>query len=522
MKLLRLNNGNNLLSQWSNFLNGLKIKPFSKIALQNISMEVNNKIVINDSNDRCQVQLVRNPKAFMARNELSSPIDVIVEHGEYLPNQLVEELNRAFNAAMDYGAGTDATSGMQFRISLSTATPAKMTIEYAKTNKSRLTEVVTKNLANGVSLPVEDLLGYIKTTGSGNTFDGWLYSKLPFSRSSGTVQARIRRLPAVPSIPGTPGTTNNSNWIFGLSNNLFSTDATQTVMNLVDFQYAFYSLGDGKVYIKTPLFSKFYWTDETNARMNMIMEISLGKIRFRFDRSGETTWTQEFDYDYAPNYNIAFCIKEQDNVELVDDPSHTPTQQPLTNCLSYFRGAFASLDAGGNLIEAMPTNIIKKYADTILSEDYILANDIGEEIGLGVNSYRFFYFGISRLGNILGYETDALIVANTEDGSLVGTYDFQAREYPTSLVLYVPNLKLDSYSSTTGKRENILAVLPDVTFIDNEYVYETNNPIFIDIDNSLYQDLDNLMVKIVSGDELSNQPLLLTDSGCTMTVLIDG
>ena len=68
-----------------------------------------------------------------------------------------------------------------------------------------------------------------------------------------------------------------------------------------------------------------------------------------------------------------------------------------------------------------------------------------------------------------------------------------------------------------------MAILPDVNFQSDtyKYVYQVPFPLFIDIDNANTTSLDVIIVKIVAGDELDNKPFEITNSGCTLSVLID-
>ena len=106
-------------------------------------------------------------------------------------------------------------------------------------------------------------------------------------------------------------------------------------------------------------------------------------------------------------------------------------------------------------------------------------------------TYRFIYFGNSELGNVLGYSAN-IHEGLAGDSLFTSDYNFFIRVLPTSLTIYLPNLRLSSYNSKTQKRENILAVLPDVNFQTDTYkfVYTVSNPIFISMDNDNSFSLD--------------------------------
>ena len=79
MKLLKLNNGQSLTSLWSNNFNELNIKPFSKIALKNVSINTDESYTIGPDNDTFQIQTVENEDI----DQLDTPIDVEIAHKTY-------------------------------------------------------------------------------------------------------------------------------------------------------------------------------------------------------------------------------------------------------------------------------------------------------------------------------------------------------------------------------------------------------------------------------------------------------
>ena len=98
MKLLKLNNGNVLTSQWVNYFNDLKIKPFAKIALNNITLQIDNTIVISNDNNTFQIQVVKknNPNPLV----LDHPIDILLTNGNYTYAQLLQHVEDRLNYMM--------------------------------------------------------------------------------------------------------------------------------------------------------------------------------------------------------------------------------------------------------------------------------------------------------------------------------------------------------------------------------------------------------------------------------------
>lgn len=499
MKLLKLNNGSTLSSQWTNNLTGLVIKPNSKIALQNISMEASNEIDINDTNNTFQIQIVHEDPENIQANIITHPIDIEIPNKVYVGiDELLREMTKQLNFAMDYGIGAFAppSEALQWKVDKN---DTKVIIYFTKTSQRKMTDIKVVNMD-----PAEIITGggrgFMKNGGQNNKFDAFVYTKIPISISCFKVGTHIAR----------DGGT-NSHWIFGLSSHLFNSLGSE--LTLDDFDYAIYSRGDGNVYFIGKGINETDLGPELENPRGISIKLSLGKVSFIY--AGITSAL--FDFEYGENYHFCFTameISEESELGVVglqDDPV-----QPLV----WAPAAFLKTLDNGDAVADFP-NIYQSYP--IGEPDILMIGDDAVLPPNPVNEFRYAYFGNSRLGQILGFDPVIVHQSLVLDGSFNADSNYFQRLYPTSLLVYMPSLKLESYSASSGGRENILAVLPNVDFTSTgEYVYETNSPVFIDIDNAQAQNLDYLMVKVVSGDEQTNSPLHIAESGCTITVLIDG
>lgn len=487
MKLLRLNNGSTLLSQWTNYLNGLKIKKGARIALQNISMEVSNDIVINDENDSFLIQVERNPEADTDAGEFTQALEIGVPHGTYKSiNAILEQVQLNLNGNMSFGQPEELA--LQFKVNLDASN--KVAINFAKTGVEALQDTDVKMINMEIALlpnvgPPDGVIGFMKTVGPEDRFCGTMVSDIPFSWSSGGIECYMRN-------DGLP-----SHWCYGLTKIIPTIDID---MNPVEFDYCLFSLGDRNVLYKANNIVGIF-SVEQNDLQEIKIEVSQSRILFYY---GGSTFSVPFVY--STNYHVCFSAMENSTVGIATSD----------NIFKWTKSAFFEKDSvSGNIKPILDSS-------TYTNDSVQYYNPNTNEPLTATNGWRYLSFAGSKLGNVLGFN-DEFKTVYLQNGKFVGDYPYYTRLFPSQLTVYTPNLKLESYSSTGGTRENILAILPDVDYqaTTHSYVHESNNLVFIDIDNNNEQNLDLLMIKIVAGDEKFNQPLELTESGCTISILID-
>ena len=134
MKLLRVNNGSNLTTFWTNNFGDLKIKPNSQIALQNISMALENTYIINAANDTFTVQAEQ--EHFPPPHALTGVrATVKIPHGEYKSfESLLSITEYQLNASMTGGFADTAQRGLQWLVNYDTTDSKKVAIRYAQTD----------------------------------------------------------------------------------------------------------------------------------------------------------------------------------------------------------------------------------------------------------------------------------------------------------------------------------------------------------------------------------------------------
>ena len=89
----------------AHFQDNILIKPYSKIALYNLSLEINDRtFIINETNDRFRMKLTQTGAVY----------DVELDHGLYTLDNFASELNHALNGCFPSDGG--ARTGFQFNV----------------------------------------------------------------------------------------------------------------------------------------------------------------------------------------------------------------------------------------------------------------------------------------------------------------------------------------------------------------------------------------------------------------------
>ena len=332
--------------------------------------------------------------------------------------------------------------------------------------------------------PANARVGYVKDAGLGGAFDGYMFSNVPLSMSSGQVHCRMRRT-----------ANTNSSWIFGLATNILP------IMDLNAYVHAIYSLGDGNVNYKTPDGNGLIALEANNLR-GINISYELEKIYFTYDG----TTTAGLDFVHGKDYKLCFSAMELDTVGLEDDPAFRQIQ--------VINSAFVTVDNNGN--------VVQNTDSLVYNPNHGYVDDDGNPKLTFTTAYRYISFVGSNFGNILGFQNVEYIQGSAGNSFFRAQYAYLNRVFPTSLIVYIPSLQLQSYSNTSQSRENILAILPDVNFQNDTYtyVYQAPQPIFIDINNISDLAIANLAVNIIPGDQLRNQPIAIPANGCTLSILI--
>lgn len=168
-----------------------------------------------------------------------------------------------------------------------------------------------------------------------------------------------------------------------------------------------------------------------------------------------------------------------------------------------------------------------EYNDTLPNVYAINESDSNFDIGFGAmptppgNLNILFTLNFTKPGlrEILGYETDTLAYKGISK-TFVSPNPYNMLTIPSTLVIEIPTIKLNSYDGLLGTRRNILAVLPNQQVVNEErLLYSVQNPIMLDIDNQFDINLRSIRARISNGDD--DGSLLEVFDRIELTLLID-
>lgn len=112
-------------------------------------------------------------------------------------------------------------------------------------------------------------------------------------------------------------------------------------------------------------------------------------------------------------------------------------------------------------------------------------------------------FGSISLATFLGFTNVSIPQTGTIKG-IEYTYESNNRfiisDVIDSFIFQLININLESYDSLSKQRKNILSVIPKTESINNQIIYEPNNLIFLDINNTDTLNLRNIKAQILKND----------------------
>lgn len=124
------------------------------------------------------------------------------------------------------------------------------------------------------------------------------------------------------------------------------------------------------------------------------------------------------------------------------------------------------------------------------------------------------------VADFLGYDYIRMPQAgyyNVVNYNYISERNFEPTDIADAFMVELLNLKLESYDGLQEQRKNILAIIP-ASNKEGEVIYETNQPLFIDMNNPKELLLRNIRLRVVKPDYSSVAMI----GQSTMVVLIDG
>lgn len=446
----------------NDFKEDIIIKPYSKMALYNLSAEIRTSTFeLTAANNAIEYQL----SALAPIRKINLTPD-IVYNGNNI-NDLFYDMTIKLNEKMEINRGSEY--GRQWKVDL-----------FDK--KVRIRSLLSPSSEyNGIfsSQNVQSLSGgeYRRNGGVVGDYDSFIYWNRPLSKGTTAFKYRFKTEPISEGI------------LFGVSESPFE-DGTALIQEskikhglLVNDLLNYEIYQDG---IKGPPQSfPIGFAIDTNDEM--FFEISEGKINFHLYKSDNTDIILA-SYPYTNNNLYPFIVLvgdfETDNVSInnlrvtLDPYLLTTTEESLTD----------------NLLSSPNQS--------------------------NVNSRMYFQFTSLLFAQFLGFDNVRYPVSGTvltKDLIFSADNQFNPSDLSESYIVELLNINLQSYDSAIKQRRNILNTIVNTTENNDRITYESNYPLYIDMNNAQPLTLRNIRARILKEDG-SN---ITIDGFAQMTVLID-
>jgi hypothetical protein len=459
MKLVRVSTTDPKAQFDNTFDSGIGIPENSAIALQNLSIELDEEeIVIDSTNDTIRYQFTT-----------LTLLTAIIRHGTYQKSNigngvagvdLLYEIRKALNLSLTTSKNQ---IGTEYNVYINN--DKRVAIEW-RTNPSKdpgRTDLPGYPLATTakVTRTGTQANGVYGRSDTGTDRTSYLYVDRFASRGAALWMAEISTKP------------NAGEFIFG-----FTTSNPKNITSFTDnvFEYAIVAFGAGTNYdiIKSGTRSVPGTTKALAAGDTMAVNISGGNVLLNiYDSAGAETNMESYVYD--------------NNVKLYPVIVFAATSGNKVTTLRF---------------TSSPYQDNTEYLFINNDNPNLTTGDIPEQ-GTVQNKEQFMIFGSATLANWLGYNntrhpgSGTVLVKNTNTfnaDTLVSVIDLGQ-----NLIVELLSFDIDSHDGYDGKRRNIVATIP-VESNNGAVQFSPPYPLFIDLQNSTPLVIRNLRLRILKRD----------------------
>lgn len=471
-KLIRLISGAEDTADFSNFFQeDIRLKKNSRVALQSISIQLDDKNIIVDDNNRFfQIQVIgpqvsRNPPLLNPLHRVS------LQKGNYNSDTFILEINRAINAALVWTDRQGVFDEFQ------------CVWTQQQSGKGQLLNIQWNCVSNdtddsiAVATKQVELLGdTITKTGADANWD-YLYTDIAFSRGVGYFIATV---------------SNANNQMDGLCMGLIANVPQSNVTSLEPGDYAFAVYSEGGRYHIVNKGNDLRTTYVPQDGDIIQFTLSEGVITASISNRAAPIIFGTFAYNYPDIFHGAISMYSTGNT--MTDPSFTPSPY-MSNSVSGV--SYHTLNEELTSANYASSNLGAKPSTKSTAHAMILPPSTQKLLGFGRTNYS--------------------LVLNT--GSFLASNPMIDDAIPSSLIIECPSLHLNSYDGAGHRRRNILAIVPALDTQGNNQFYMPSYPIYIDLHNADEQIFNNIQVRVLDNNDY---PVPINpDSGCTLALLID-
>ena len=451
---------------WDNdFKDDIIIKPYSRIALQNIVVETDgDPYIVNQANDTINYQLTSSEGELTAR----------IAHGEYSEvdgatgagqASLLNEIGFAMNKAIAANAGK--ALGLQWQCVKSDKGKIEIGYMTAPVKGSDMGDWTLKNVDLDTSVTPNV---FRRQGGTYTTDDAYMFNPNPFAKGGSQFRIQTSKL----DVPGSGGATTQG-VVIGLVQKdptKFTTDPPtidDIIVGIRATKYDATATGDYRFIVNGV---------ESNSSDPIVSETSFICIEAN-----------------KGVYNAGYYVNSADTFNLVGSAAMLNAD---TYMVMWFFG-------NGNVAQVNATTI-RYTTDPYATPTSVLGVSSSS---LGSLPQQFFqstngYLSLSSsLAQHLGFTTERHPSAGNVSQGRTFTYhgvkQFKPLNLSDSFVVQLLSLKIDSYDGLTGGRENVLAVIPES---DNSarLLYTPPYPLFLDLNNNKPLSIRNFSARVLRND----------------------
>lgn len=462
-KLIRLISGGEETADFSNFFQeDIRLKKNSRVALQSISIQLEDKNIIVDSNNNTfDIQVVGSKPRRTVR----------LTTGNYNSDTFIDELNRALNAALVWDDRNGNYDEWQAIWSKGITTTANL-LSIQWNTVANDTDADIKSATSGITAATNT----ITKSGADGNWD-YMYAQTAFSRGVGFFM----------------GTISNANAVMnGVCIGFLSSIPESTITELPPSSYWLAVYTDANRYRVIVNGNDMPTTYIPQADDIISFTLSEGVITIAIRNRPNPIILASKNYPYPVLLHGAVSLKSTGN--LVTDPSYTPCPYMVSSV------------AGEHLISN--------------NDDFTTANYI-TNVGAtpsGRASVHSIYMSDS-VKRLMGYGKSTYSYT-LQTGNFLASNPMVDDAVPSSLIVECPTLHMNSYDGAGHRRRNILSIIPAMEIQGINQVYMPTYPIYIDLHNSDEQLFNNIQIRVLDNN---NDPVAINpDSGCAIALLIDG
>jgi hypothetical protein len=462
----------------NNFLDNIVIPAKGKIGLLNVSVPINFRdIHITSANNEFQFSPVGHPPKAGQILTISLGADRY-----FTTDEFISFFCKSAWSALDFDPDAAGIAQIGFLINLSLTNRKFAITTYRKAREPLKTDDISATNSNcvvGGDITRQDQVG--------SGLNSFIVSKLPALTSCSVFQVKIL--------------TALLNMAIGLLN---TPQADPTILQDTDFKYLFKLDNNG-----TPNY-QYYYKDNTGAvvpvnvaiypdsvpQVNDILAMNIrgGNLYYCIYRNNHLSTEILYGGMDAQTDTNFFGIGLRQTTVSVSIPQvmYDPRYQVNGDGDILYQELTASLYRGAELNG-------NEGLDTIPSSTGNLPN-----------TYMWFNFSKPVLRDLLGFDKTTWNEKGLTYQQIAMT-PFNFLTMPSSILVELPGIKINSYDGQRGTRRNIIAVIPNRGLtMGSSIEFSTENPIMLDIDNAYDISLRSLRVRVLNGDD-SDQLLDVTD-----------